>query len=69
MMEKARVNGKDADAVWYHLRENSELKGSEIPWNFSKFLVDADGKVVKYWKPEADHNDIISYLKELLKVN
>lgn len=46
MFAKGDVNGKDANEVFKYLRYNSELNNlekkeiKEIPWNFSKFLVD-----------------------------
>ena len=48
-MEKCEVNGKNCNSVWKYLRVNSELydkkkkKAKEIPWNFAKFLISADG--------------------------
>ena len=30
---------------------NNENKVKEIPWNFSKFLLNKDGKVYKYFPP------------------
>lgn len=41
-----------------YLRSNSELYDEEtktskvIPWNFSKFIVDQNGKVIKFFPPE-----------------
>ena len=49
MFEKIEVNGDGACDVYKYLRKNSsELNDGAIPWNFAKFLVDGDGKVVKY---------------------
>ena len=42
-----------------------ETKG--IPWNFAKFLLDKDGKVVKYYVPETAAIKIKPDIQELLK--
>jgi glutathione peroxidase len=54
------------------LKSNSELydkenqEAEDIPWNFAKFLVDADGNVLKYYEPSVDLDDIRSEIEELL---
>jgi glutathione peroxidase len=71
ILEISEVNGKRMHPVYKYLKTNSELnceKGlKNIPWNFTKFLVDSDGKVIKYYKPDIDlnvlENDIIKLLK------
>jgi glutathione peroxidase len=47
------VNGEKAAAVYKYLKaEKPGLLGSEaIKWNFTKFLVDRKGKVVKRYAP------------------
>ena len=63
-MQKTNVNGEDCHDVYKYLRCNSELydaakgQAKEIPWNFAKFLIDADGKVLKYYGPKTDPNAI-----------
>ena len=51
-MGKIEVNGANADPAYKYLRENSDLNGGNIPWNFSKFLVNADGDVVAFYGPQ-----------------
>lgn len=53
---KSDVNGKYTNEVYSWLRLNSSLghssgEADRIPWNFSKFLVSGDGKVLKYCAP------------------
>lgn len=46
------INGKETHPIFKHLK--SEAKGmfsQEIKWNFTKFLVDKDGKVIKRYAP------------------
>ncbi|HET6430962.1 glutathione peroxidase [Dyella sp.] len=49
MFAKIDVNGPDADPLYQWLKsEGRGIFGSEaIKWNFTKFLVDAQGRVVK----------------------
>ena len=45
LMGKIDVNGNDADPLWKYLKaEKSGLLGSRIKWNFTKFLVDREGR-------------------------
>lgn len=64
---KIEVNGKGAHPLYVYLKKARKgLFGCAIKWNFTKFLVDKEGNVVKRYaptvKPEAIENDI----KELL---
>jgi glutathione peroxidase len=63
MFAKVLVNGDDAHPLFAWLRaENAGLRGGDIKWNFTKFLIDPDGKVVQCYKstikPEALAADI-----------
>jgi glutathione peroxidase len=53
MFEKVEVNGNGAHPLWKWMKkEKSGLLGLEaIKWNFTKFLVDRDGRVVKRYAP------------------
>ena len=63
MFSKVDVNGKDAHPVYQWLRqEQGGLMGDRIKWNFTKFLVGRDGKVIGRYgsttKPEKLADDI-----------
>lgn len=63
MFSKVEVNGEDAHPVYRWLRaEKSGLLGEKIKWNFTKFLVGKDGRVIKRYgsttKPEKIASDI-----------
>ena len=63
MFAKVAVNGRDADPLFQWLRsERKGLLGDRIKWNFTKFLVDREGNVVKRYasttKPEKIADDI-----------
>ena len=68
MMSKVDVNGSDAHPLYQWLTaEAPGLLGSKaIKWNFTKFLVNRDGKVIKRYaptdKPEAIRKDIEALL-------
>src|SRR6201988_2753461 len=54
MFDKIDVNGSAAHPLYNYLkREKSGLLGSAIKWNFTKFLVDREGKVVARFAPTA----------------
>ena len=47
MMSKVDVNGESADPLYKFLKkEQGGILGDEIKWNFTKFLVDREGRVV-----------------------
>ncbi len=64
VVAKVMVNGARADELFHYLKmQKKGLFGSEaIKWNFTKFLVDRAGRVVKRYaptvKPEALRKDI-----------
>jgi len=52
MFEKIEVNGDGAHPLYQWLRtEKGGLLGDKIKWNFTKFLVGRDGRVVKRYAP------------------
>jgi glutathione peroxidase len=64
MFAKVDVNGDAAHPLWKWLKqEKGGLLGlSAIKWNFSKFLIDREGRVIKRYaptdKPESLRGDI-----------
>ena len=53
MFEKIEVNGEGACELYRFLKN-----GEDIKWNFAKFLVDGDGKVVKRYEPKTTPEEI-----------
>ncbi|MCH7342626.1 glutathione peroxidase [Pelomonas sp. CA6] len=53
MMAKVKVNGEQAHPLWQWLKaEKPGLLGTQaIKWNFTKFLVGRDGRVLKRYAP------------------
>jgi len=67
MFDKVEVNGSNASPLFKYLKHESPgILGTEaIKWNFTKFLVNKDGEVLKRFAPK-DGGDSIE--KELLKI-
>lgn len=65
---KIDVNGSNADPLFEKLRKDAPgLMGStSIKWNFTKFLVDRDGKTVSRYAPTTKPEDIESDIEKLL---
>ncbi|KAF9000678.1 thioredoxin-like protein [Cyathus striatus] len=51
LMKKSEVNGDDTNEVykWLKSQKSGVLGLTRIKWNFEKFLVDKEGKVVNRW--------------------
>ena len=67
MFVKIEVNGENAHPVYKYLKkELPGVLGGRIKWNFTKFLIDRDGKPIKRFapitKPEKIEGDILSLL-------
>lgn len=57
MFAKIDVNGKDAHPLFKYLKkEQGGTFGDFIKWNFSKFLVNKEGKPVKRYAPNVEPN-------------
>lgn len=65
--EKIEVNGADESPLFTYLkREQGGLLGSKIKWNFTKFLIDRSGRVVKRYAPTVAPKDIERDILDLL---
>jgi glutathione peroxidase len=68
LAKKIDVNGDNADPLWKHLKgQQAGLLGSRgIKWNFTKFLVDKDGKVVGRYAPTVTPEALEKDIEKLL---
>ncbi|MBN2612037.1 MAG: glutathione peroxidase [Bacteroidales bacterium] len=67
MFSKIDVNGENAHPVYKYLKnELGGILGSNIKWNFTKFLIDASGQPVKRFSPLTTPEKIEKYLKKFL---
>jgi len=63
MFAKIDVNGDGACDLYQMLKE---AKPADIAWNFTKFLVDGDGKVVERFEPQTTPAEIAEALPKYL---
>ena len=68
MFAKVEVNGNDAHPLFQHLKSEAPgVLGTEgIKWNFTKFLIGRDGKVVHRYAPQTKPEDIAEDVDRLL---
>jgi len=67
MFSKIEVNGANAHPIFQYLKkELSGFLGSKIKWNFTKFLIDSEGKPVKRFAPTSKPEKIDPYIARLL---
>ncbi|WP_219835152.1 glutathione peroxidase [Paenibacillus sp. R14(2021)] len=67
LLGKINVNGPDADPLYKYLKkEASGFLGSSIKWNFTKFLVNTEGHVVKRFSPATKPLKFEAYIRKLL---
>jgi len=68
MFAKVDVNGNDAHPLFQHLKSEAPgVLGTEgIKWNFTKFLIGRDGKVVHRYAPQTKPEDIAEDVDRLL---
>ena len=67
LFEKIEVNGPGTHPVFRYLKKRlGGLFGSRIKWNFTKFLIDANGKPVKRFSPVTRPEAIEPRIRELL---
>jgi glutathione peroxidase len=68
MFEKVKVNGNNAHPLFTYLslQEKGFLGSKAIKWNFTKFLVNKDGEVVKRYAPSTSPLSIKEDIEKLL---
>lgn len=68
MFDKIDVNGSNASPLFKYLKHESPgIMGTEaVKWNFTKFLVNSDGKVVKRFAPKDGKSEIEPELQKIL---
>ena len=56
LMSKVKVQGEEADPLYKYLTTESPKPG-RITWNFEKFLIGRDGKVIDRFAPKLNPSD------------
>lgn len=64
LFAKIEVNGKNASPLFTFLK--SKTNGKDIGWNFTKFLIDREGNVVKRFESADKPEDIAAHIEKLL---
>ena len=70
VFSKVDVNGDSAHPLFKYLR--GELKGfggDKVKWNFTKFLIDGQGKPVKRFAPTVKPEKLVKHIERLLPVD
>jgi len=68
VFSKINVNGKDAHPLYDFLKKEARgfLWSKRIKWNFTKFLVDHEGNVVKRYSPMTKPSKLVKDIERLL---
>lgn len=67
MFSKIDVNGAGAHPIYVYLKsELGGLFGSRIKWNFTKFLINPEGKPIKRFSPATKPEKIDEYLAKIM---
>jgi glutathione peroxidase len=72
MFSKISANGPTTHPIYKYLKSNCEQmrdsKGlKNVPWNFGKFLVNSQGKVLGFYGPSIKPNQILKEIEPILK--
>lgn len=64
---KIKVNGKEADPLYQWMKEEKKGPfGKVIEWNFTKFLIDREGNVVKRFSFKTEPEKMVSEIEKYL---
>ncbi len=68
MFAKIEVNGDGACELYQWLKEQQPGEGdtAELPWNFTKFLIDRSGQVAARLEPTVTPEEIAGMLDQYL---
>ncbi len=67
MFAKVDVKGPEAHAIFRYLTNNSKgILGNGIKWNFTKFLIGRDGKVLNRFAPTTKPEDLAVEIEKAL---
>ncbi len=67
MFSKIDVNGENASKLYKYIKEKQGgFLTDSIKWNFTKFLIDRDGKVIDRFAPITKPKDIEEDIEKLL---
>ncbi len=69
LFSKIKVNGADSHPLYKFLKNEApgKLGIQRIPWNFTKFLISKDGKVIRRFSPATRPDRIEPHIQKLLE--
>ncbi|MDY2632227.1 MULTISPECIES: glutathione peroxidase [unclassified Clostridium] len=67
MFEKIDVNGSNAHPIYKYLKDQEKgILTKDIKWNFTKFLIDRNGNVIKRYSPTTSPLKIKEDIEKIL---
>lgn len=63
---KVEVNGQQAHPLWRWLTQADSAHPHPVKWNFTKFLLDGKGRVVKRFEPAVAPHELLPDIEVLL---
>jgi len=67
LAKKTEVNGENANTLYNYLKSEQTIAGdNEIRWNFEKFLIDKNGKVIARFSPQTTPEELTTEIEKLL---
>ena len=68
ILNKIEVNGSDADPFYKYLKETAPgvMGTKNIKWNFTKFLINQDGEIVKRFGPRTEPKEMLEDIEAVL---
>ncbi len=67
IFDKVDINGSNTHPIFKYLKSNlGGFLGSSIKWNFTKFVIDKNGKPIKRFGPTTKPEDMESFIKFLM---
>ena len=68
MFSKVEVNGKGTHPLYKWLKQQKKgALGGRINWNFTKFLLDAEGNVIGRYSPKTEPSAIRADIERALQ--
>lgn len=68
MFAKVDINGPNTHPLFAFLKQKkSGFLSDDIKWNFTKFLVNQQGKVIKRFSPATTPEKIIKHIEKIIK--
>jgi len=66
LFAKCEVNGPGASPLWQWLTKAASAYPQPVKWNFTKFLIDQQGRIVMRYEPAVEPFELAADIKRLL---